>query len=246
VRRLDRAGKPIPVRLEPWVYKQRGPAPYRLVPLRPGAAATADLSGGDFNPAAGRSCPNARTIEVRPSVGGAWLSIRRKIPACAAWVLGPFVPGRVAGPPNFALSQFYVPQSPSRPFYSGRMNGTSWRLRARDSGDGRYCFKVVVDGVSRGRKCGRMYGHGEPGKLGWISSSRDPGFVAGAVVSKATHMDIDLSNGRLIVARAMRPALPLAPGISFFFTTIPRGTHPVSMRGRTNMGRRVVEWPPEP
>jgi hypothetical protein len=246
VRRFDRAGKPIPVRLERWVYKERGPAPYRMVRLRPGAAATANLSGGDLNRGANRFCPDARTIEVRPSGGGAWLSMRRTFPACAAWSLGPFVPGRVSDPPNFALSQFYVPPTPSRPFYSGRMNGTSWRLRAHDSGDGRYCFTVFIDGVSRGGKCGRMGGQKEPGKLGWIASSRGPSFVAGAVVSKATHMGITLSNGSAIYPRTMRPTRPLAPGISFFFATIPRGTRPVSLRGRTDMGWHVVQWPPEP
>jgi hypothetical protein len=246
VRRFDRAGTAIPVRLQRWVYKQRRPAPYREVPLRPGEAATADLSGGDINRSGNGFCPNARTIEVRPSgAGGAWLSMRRTFPACLGWTLGPFVPGRVADPPNFALSQFYVPPSPKRPFYSGRKSGTRWELRARDSGDGRYCFRAVTDGVSRGGKCGRMIGHTEPGKLGWIASSRGPSFVAGAVVSAATHMAIKLSNGSLVVVRTMRSTRPLARGISFFFTTIPRGTHPVSMRGRTDMGGLVVRWPPE-
>jgi hypothetical protein len=245
VRRLDRAGAVIPLRVSRWVYKQRGPAPFRMVPLRPGGAATFDIFGGDMNHVTGGFCPNARTIEVKPSGAGAWLSLRHEIPACAGWGVGPLVPGRVADPPNFALSQFYVFPTPQRPYYSGRMNGTRWALRARDSGDGRYCFTVVTDGNPRGGRCGRMFGHREPGKLGWIARSRGPGFVAGAVVSRATHMAISLSNGGLVIATAMRPTRPLAPGISFFFTTIPRGTHPVSLRGRTLFPGLVVEWPPE-
>jgi hypothetical protein len=216
-----------------------------MVPLRPGGAATFDFFGGDMNQMTGGFCPNARRIEVEPNRGGAWLSLKREIPACAGWVVGPFVPGRVADPPNFALSLFYVPPTPGRPYYSGRENRTSWKLRVRDSGDGRYCFKVVTDGNPRGGKCGRMYGQKESGKLGWIASSRGPSFVAGAVVSTATHMGINLSNGTVLYPRTMRPTLPLAPGISFFFTTIPRGTHPVSIRGRTDIGGHVVEWPPE-
>lgn len=246
VRWFDRAGAPLPEQVYRWVYKQRGPAPFRMVPLRPGAAATFDLVGSDSNHAAdGGPCPYARTIEVQPRAGGAWLSIRHTVPACRGWDIAPFVPGHVADPPNFALSLFYVPPTPGRPYYSGRESGTSWELHARDSGDGRYCFTVVTNGTSRGSKCGRIFGQTEPGKLGWIASSRGSSFVAGAVVSTATHMGINLSNGSVLYPRTMRPTLPLAPGISFFFATIPHGTHPVSIRGRTDTGGHVVEWPPE-
>jgi hypothetical protein len=247
LRRFDRTGAPIPLRVQRWVYKLRGPAPFRMVALRSRGAATFDVFGSDWNHASNRPCPNVRSLEVEPSGGGAWLSAARlDVPACGrGWSVGPLLPGRRVNPPTYALSMFYVPPTPSRPFYSGRMNGTSWKLRVRDSGDGRYCFTVVADGVSRGGKCGRMIGHTEPGKLGWISSSRGPSFVAGAVTSAATHMDIKLSDGRLIVPLTMRPTLPLAPGISFFFTTIPRGTHPVAMRGSRDSGGHVLEWPPE-
>jgi hypothetical protein len=248
LRRFDRAGAPIPLRAQRWVYKLRGPAPFRMVALRPRAAATFDVFGSDWNHASNRPCPNARRVEVEPSGGGAWLSAARlDVPACGrAWSVGPLLPGRRVNPPSYALNLFYVPPTPKRPFYSGRMNGTRWELRARDSGDGRYCFSVVTDGVSRGGKCGRMFGQKEPGKLGWIARSRGPSFVAGAVISAATHMDINVSNGWLIVPLTMGPTRPLAPGISFFFTTIPRGTHPVSIRGSRDSGGRVVEWPPEP
>jgi hypothetical protein len=247
VRRFDRAGARIPFEPTRMVYKARGPAPFRMVPLRPGAAATFEVSGSDWNHATDRPCVNARRIAVEPTGGDAWLSIRRDVPACGrSWSIGPLVPGRVADPPANALSDFYVFPTPRRPFYSGLANGTSWELHAHDSGDGRYCFKVVTDGDSRGGRCGRMVGHTEPGKLGWIASSRGPSFVAGAVVSTATHMAIKLSNGSVLYPRTMGSTRPLAPGISFFFATIPRGTHPVWLRGRTDRpGGLVVEWPPE-
>jgi uncharacterized protein DUF4232 len=248
LRRFDRADAPIPLRVQRWVYKLRGPAPFRMVALRPRAAATFDVIGSDWNHASNSPCPNARSLEVEPRGSGAWLSAASlDVPACGrGWEVGPLLPGRRVNPPVYALSMFYVPPTARRPFYSGRMNGTSWKLRVHDSGDGRYCFTVVTDGVPRAGRCGRMIGHEEPGKLGWIASSRGPSFVAGAVVSAATHMGITLSNGSTVYPRTMGPTRPLAPGTSFFFTTIPRGTHPVSLRGRTDRGGHVVEWPPEP
>lgn len=105
VRRFNGAGQVIPVQLGRWVYTLSGPAPFRVVSLPPGSAATFPIFGQDWNHAADRACPNARRIQVRPG-GGGWLSVARKIPACQAWDVGPLVPGHVAPWPTFALSQF--------------------------------------------------------------------------------------------------------------------------------------------
>jgi hypothetical protein len=122
------------------------------------------------------------------------------------------------------------------------MARTHWQLRVRDSGDGRYCFNVATDGVQRGGTCGRLSGPGVTGKLGWMSRSGGRSFVAGAVVSRAKGVSVRLSSGSWRYLLAMAPTRLIAPGISFFFTTIPRGTHPVEIRGHTRMGRAVVIW----
>ena len=106
VQRLSRAGQPIPVTVQRWVYTQRGPAPYRVVRLRPGGAATFPVTGQDWNHAVDRACPNAGAVRVEPTGGGGWLSVALKIPACRRWNVGPFVRGRQAPWPTFALSDF--------------------------------------------------------------------------------------------------------------------------------------------
>jgi uncharacterized protein DUF4232 len=241
VRRLGRSGRPIPVTLERWVYEQHGPAPFRVVRLRPGRAASFPVFGEDWNHAVDRACPNARTVRVEPPGGRGWLSVALKIPACAGWNVGPLVPGRQAPWPTFALSEFYAEHGRT---YSGRQGGASWKLTAQDSGDGRYCFTVFTNGGRRGSRCGRFDGPGVAGKLGWIARSRDgrPSFVAGAVISKAQVVAVRLSRGDPHYVQTMTPTRHLAPGISFFFTTVPRGAKLVSIVGSTHDGRRVVAW----
>src|SRR5207302_3785612 len=77
---------------------------------------------------------------------------------------------------------FYVLPTRSHHYFAGQIHGTRWQLRVRDSGDGRYCFKVFTNGDLRGSKCGRFYGPGVAGELGWISRCQGarPSFVAGA------------------------------------------------------------------
>jgi hypothetical protein len=245
VRRFDRAGQVIPVRLSRWVYRESGPAPFRVVRLRPGGAATFPVFGQDWNHAADRACRNARRIQVRPGGGGGWLSVTRTIPACQGWDVGPLVPGQVAPWPTFALSQFYSPPTAMHPFYTGRMDGMTWKLRVRDSGDGRYCITVFTGGSARATKCDRFYVPGPSGtsvRLGWVSKSRGPSFVAGAVVSAAQRVGIRLSDGSVRYTQTMPPNRFLAPGISFFFTTTPSGSHPVAITAHTALGRVVVAW----
>jgi hypothetical protein len=249
VRRFDRAGRVIPVRLGRWVYEMRGATPYRAVPLAPGRAATFEIFGEDWNHRLDRACPWARSLEVEPRGGGGWLSAtpltgegRRGIPACRAWELGPLVAGRKVNPPFVALSVFYSPPTQQHRYFAGQMNGTKWELHARDSGDGRYCFSVVTDGVARGGKCGRFYRPGVAGKLGFIARSGGRAFVAGAVISRAKGIAVHLSDGGTRYVGTMPPTRLLAPGISFFFTTIPRGTRPVQIDGHTRLGRAFVIW----
>lgn len=242
VRRFTAAGQPIPASFQRWVYAQRGPRPFRVVPLRPGRAATFPIVGEDWNHAADRACREAGKVQVEPRGGGGWLSVALNIPACRRWDVGPLVPGRSADWPTFALSQFVSLPTADRPFYSGRESGMSWRLRVRDSGDGRYCFQAFTDGTARASTCGRLHGPGIPGKLGWIARSRGRSFVAGAVISRAQVLAVALSDGRTRYLQTMPPTRRLTPGISFFFTAIPRGTYPVAIRGHTHAGRRVVTW----
>jgi hypothetical protein len=244
-RRFGATGQVIPVELSRWVYRESGPAPFRQVRLRPGGAATFPIFGQDWNHAADRACPNARKMQIRPRGSGGWLSLTLTIPACQAWDVGPLVPGHLAPWPTFALSQFYSPPTVRRPFYSGRANGIAWRLQVRDSGDGRYCFKVFTDRSLRATRCGRFYAPGlggKPVKLGWVARNRGPSFVAGAVVSVAKQVAIHLSDGSVRYLQTMPPNRLLAPGISFFFTSTPAGSHPVSITAHNALGRVVVAW----
>jgi hypothetical protein len=249
VRRFNAAGQRIPVRIERWVYRLRGAAAYSVVNLAPGRAATFEIFGSDWNHRRDRACRTTQRIQVMPRGGGGWLSatasppdVGHGIPACRYWLLGPLVPGRVANPPAYALSIFYSPPTAGHRFYSGSSVRTRWQLHVRDSGDGRYCFRVVVDGVAQGGRCGRLYGPGVSGKLGWISRSSARSFVAGAVVSRAQGITVHLSNRSSRFLLTMPPNRFLAPGISFFFTTIPAGTHPVEIEGHSRMGKGVLIW----
>lgn len=249
VRRLDRTKRVIPVELSRWVYAESGPAPFHVVKLRPGDTATFPVFGQDWNHQADRDCPDGRVVQVKPPGGRGWLSVTlgTLIPACQAWYLGPFVAGRSAPWPSYALSQFYTTPGARRPFYSGDLNGVKWRLRVRDGGDGRYCLNVFTGGSLRASRCGRFYmpgPNGSPVRLAWISKRRGalPNFVAGAVISAAKQVAIRLSNGSVSDLRTMPPNRFLAPGISFFFTTTPHGTYPVSITAHDRLDRVVTAW----
>ena len=250
VRRFDAAGQAIPVEVSRWVYRLDGAAPFSSVTLAPGKAATFEIFGGDWNPRLDRGCRTATAIAVQPRGGGGWLTASPEsagednagMPACRFWSVGPLVPGHIANPPAYALSIFYSPPTRAHRFYSGVTAGERWQLHVRDSGDGRYCFRVVVDGTAQGGRCGRLFGPGISGKLGWLAKSSGRSFAAGAIVSRAQGVTVHLSNGGVRYLQTMPPNRFLAPGISFFFTTIPAGAHPVEIQGHTRLGRGVVIW----
>ena len=68
----------------------------------------------------------------------------------------------------------------------GQTSGTAWMLSAIDSGDGRYCVKVSVEGAPRAKNCGRFFERGPSGSPVLLGSAADsdgpqPTFVVGAV-----------------------------------------------------------------
>jgi hypothetical protein len=130
---------------------------------------------------------------------------------------------------------------------SGHLAGTSWSLRAMDSGDGRYAFEVMIARSRRAHQSGHFYLKGQNGALvglGWTLSSAGtrPRFVAGAVAQAAREVSIRLSNGSVRTVRTVPPTCGLSPGIAFFFAPIPARAHPISISARSAAGRVVVSW----
>lgn len=138
---------------------------------------------------------------------------------------------------------------------SGSYHGISWRIRAADSGDGRYGMTVFVAGSPVASRSGRFYVPGPSGpaiRLGWTSDAqgRLP-FVAGAVAltscCEQEHgvVNIRLSDGAAETVTATVPPYTLAhaPGIAFFFAATPRGAHPVTITARNIItGRVFARW----
>jgi hypothetical protein len=130
---------------------------------------------------------------------------------------------------------------------SGHLRGTTWSLRAIDSGDGRYAFEIVIGGSRRAHHSGRFYVKGPDGmpvELGWTSSrpGTRPTFVAGAIAQAAREVTIRLSNGGVRTVRTVPPRCGLSPGIAFFFEPVPAGAQPLSIAGRDGTGRVIVSW----
>ncbi len=131
---------------------------------------------------------------------------------------------------------------------TGRIQGGAWALSAIDSGDGRYCVKVVVTGSPRAKKCGRFYVPGPTGvpvRLGWAFDSRGPGptFVVGAVTEAARHVAIRLSGGDSRIVAAIPPRVAaLSPGISFFIEPKSCAAYPIAITARNAAGRVVAGW----
>jgi hypothetical protein len=133
-----------------------------------------------------------------------------------------------------------------RPFTlaSGRWNGVPWKLRAVDSGDGRYGLTVVVDGSRRAHLSGRFYVPGRDGvpidfgRTWSIVGTRRP-FAAGVVTERAKVIRVRLSNGGVRTVRTIAPRCGLSPGISFFVVPLPRGTHPTSFSAWDSAGKGI-------
>jgi hypothetical protein len=137
---------------------------------------------------------------------------------------------------------------------SGSWHGTSWRIRAADSGDGRYRMAVLIAGSQVASRSARFYipgPGGTPIRLGWISDSRGGlPFVAGAVAitpcCEQAHagVTVRLSNGAVETTTATVPPYSLthAPGIAFFFLPVPRHAHPTAITARTAAGHVITTW----
>jgi hypothetical protein len=130
---------------------------------------------------------------------------------------------------------------------SGTWSGLSWKLQAIDSGDGRYGMTAFVAGSRRARLSGPFYvpgRNGAPVNFGWTASTpgTKPAFVAGAITEAARKITVGLSNGAVRTVRTIPPRCLLAPGISFFVATIPRGTHPTFFTARSAAGVIVASW----
>jgi hypothetical protein len=137
---------------------------------------------------------------------------------------------------------------------SGSWHGTSWKIRATDSGDGRYAMTVLVAGSRVASRGGRFYGPGPGGapiRLGWTSNTqgRLP-FVAGAVAitpcckQESAAVTIRLSNGSVETTTATVPPYTLthAPGIAFFLLPTPGDARPTAIIARNAAGRVIASW----
>lgn len=136
-----------------------------------------------------------------------------------------------------------------RPFTlaSGRWGGVAWKLRAIDSGDGRYGLAVLVAGSRRARLSGRFYvpgRNGNPVDFGWTSSitGTPQPFVAGAITEAARVISVGLTDRSVRTVRTIPPRCGLSPGISFFVAPIPRGTRPTFFSARNAAGKVVASW----
>jgi hypothetical protein len=130
---------------------------------------------------------------------------------------------------------------------SGNWSGVPWKLRAIDSGDGRFEMTVDVAGSRRAARSGRFYvpgPNGAPVNFGWAASKRGtaPAFVAGVVAESARKITVGLSDRTARTVRTIPPRCLLASGISFFVVAIRHGTRPTFFSARSATGRLVASW----
>jgi hypothetical protein len=128
---------------------------------------------------------------------------------------------------------------------SGVWSGTPWKLRAIDSGDGRFAMSVFVAGSRRANLGGRLFWpQRAPLKLAWTPSAlgTKPVFVAGIVAETASTITFGLSNRTVRTVRTIPPRCELQPDISFFVVTIPHGAHPTFFTARNAAGKIVANW----
>lgn len=139
---------------------------------------------------------------------------------------------------------------------SGSYDGILWRIRAADSGDGRYGLRVLIGGSQVASRSGHLYVQTPTRvvpRIGWTSQAqgRLP-FVAGAVpitpccAQDQDHAEITvrLSDGGVKTTRATVPPYTLthAPGIALFFLATPRGTHPTAIAARNAGDHIIAAW----
>jgi hypothetical protein len=154
---------------------------------------------------------------------------------------------------TFGVLILYAPVAGHDPL-SGSLHGTSWRIRAADSGDGRYGMTVLIAGSPVASRSGRFY-IPRPGdtsvRLGWTSDSHGVlPFVAGAVAitpcceQQHAAVTVRLSNGAVETTTATVPPYTLthAPGIAFFFLPVPRHAHPSAITARNASGHIITAW----
>jgi len=159
----------------------------------------------------------------------------------------------VAAGATFGVRLLYGPVAGHDPL-SGSWQGISWRIRAADSGDGRYGMTVLIAGSEIASRSGRFYipgPEGAPIRLGWTSDAqgRLP-FVAGAVAiapcceQKHASVTVRLSNGAVETTTATVPPYTLshAPGIAFFFLPVSRGAQPAAITARNAAGHVITAW----
>jgi hypothetical protein len=121
---------------------------------------------------------------------------------------------------------------------SGDWSGQTWKLRAQDSGDGRYGLTVLVAGRRRAALSGRFYvptRNAGPTDFGWASGvpGTAPAFVFGALTVFAhTLRTVD----------TIPPRCLFQPDISFFVARIPAGVHPMFFNARNAAGKIVARW----
>ena len=94
VRLLDADGRAVHARSFRYTYSNRVKVPFRVVPVRPGRAASFNYFAAGWNPVANRACTNARQVRVRLPAQHQWLSVLLKIPACETLYVDPLIAGR--------------------------------------------------------------------------------------------------------------------------------------------------------
>jgi len=124
---------------------------------------------------------------------------------------------------------------------SGHWSGGGWTLTASDASDGRYCIKFTVRSQVYGNGCGSL---DRPRGIGVLFHPGVPlpDFVAGAVVGRASVVEITLSNGATVRTPAIAPPIGLASNIRFYATQIPCPTQPRAWVARNPAGQIVAHY----
>jgi hypothetical protein len=68
--------------------------PFETVVLKPGAAASFDVYGADFDAVANRPCPQTSTVRIAPPGARSALSVRARMPDCGLFEVAPVIAGK--------------------------------------------------------------------------------------------------------------------------------------------------------